>query len=329
LFSDSPIRWSDPTTWPWIIYLWLALLAGNLIWTAWKRWRKSGAREADWPFTDGTITATNVVQPKNALFSQGNQQAYKAELNYTYSVEGNFYGGRYTCEFPTESEGWEFVRDLVGKPVRVQYNFNKAKQSAISLDDIQALLRKRAPRRDDGPLVPLSPPVPAWLRPFAWIFIGLSAFGLAVSLWVHVNALFGKQVVPDAGFFLLHVGIFVVWAPAVFAATRLSTSIRFSWKVVLRGAPAWMRYIAFAFFAYAVINVFSFYNEHNHNFVGASGNEWKGFSGHWMVFYSMSIVILYSAARIQDPRARCAHGHLVSDTADYCAECGLPMPHKW
>jgi len=52
--------------------------------------------------------------------------------------------------------------------------------------------------------------------------------------------------------------------------------------------------------------------------------EWRGFSGHWMVFYSVALAILYSAARIVDMRLHCVNGHLVSYQAECCVSAASP-----
>lgn len=305
--------------------MWLLSIAASGIWAAVKKWRRAGA--ADWPVTLGTITATHVALPKTSFLAQPkNQQGYKAELYYSYSVQGGSHSGCYKCDFPTEAESREFIRDLSGKRVRVHYHPDKVQKSFISMEVIQSLLQSRAPRLGNDPLLPFSPPLPAWSRPFIWVFVGLSAFGLLLSLWVHLNAVSGRQVLPG-GFMALHAGIFVVWFPAVFAAQRLANQKPFSWEAVLRGAPAWMRYMAYAFCAYAMINFLFFFMAQASNRgsgIQISATTWRGFSGHWMAFYSMALAILFSAARIQDTRVRCAKGHLVSDTAPFCAECGRP-----
>ena len=147
------------------------------------------------------------------------------------------------------------------------------------------------------------------------------------SLWVHINAVLGRQVAPQEYFIALHLGIFVVWIPAVFALQRLANQTRFSWKLVLRGAPSWMRYVGFAFFAYAFVNFAFFISQSSRQDPAnqVSAGDWRGFSGHWMLFYSTTVAILYSALRVQDARVRCPKGHLVSDTAQICAECGRPI----
>ena len=118
---------------------------------------------------------------------------------------------------------------------------------------------------------------------------------------MHIGALRGQQVVPDAFFWGLHVGIFPIWIPVVIVSKKLgkdAQSKQDSWKVVLKDAPDWMRYMVYGFFAYAFVNFAIF-------MVQAPAKQppgspppmvWRGFSGHWMVFYSAAMAVLYSAA---------------------------------
>ena len=52
---------------------------------------------------------------------------------------------------------------------------------------------------------------------------------------------------------------------------------------------------------------------------------WRGFSGHWMVFYSAALAILYSAANTVDANPRLTNGHSASPNATYCTRCGQPV----
>jgi len=52
---------------------------------------------------------------------------------------------------------------------------------------------------------------------------------------------------------------------------------------------------------------------------------WRGFSGHWMVFYLSALAILYSAARQTAGTRRCINGHPVQARANFCARCGQPV----
>lgn len=116
----------------------------------------------------------------------------------------------------------------------------------------------------------------------------------------------GRRVAPSVFFFLLHVGIFVVWFPAVFISHRQlgNTNRKDYWKIVLKGAPDGMRYMVYAFSFYAMMNFAYFISQMP---TGNSGDDppamvWRGFSGHWMAFYSAAFATLYSV-EIQDKKS--------------------------
>lgn len=168
--------------------------------------------------------------------------------------------------------------------------------------------------------------VPDWLKPFLQILIGVSALGLMLSLWVHIGALMGHR--PSSFFWILHVGVFVVWFPVVFIAKQQLGTINRKdfWKVILKGAPRWTRYMVYGFFAYAVINfVVSFQDQPGgNNGPNPPAMDWRLFSGHWMAFYSAALAILVSAARQQANLLRCLNGHSVPPNASFCSRCGQP-----
>ncbi len=128
---------------------------------------------------------------------------------------------------------------------------------------------------------------PNWIRPFLWLFVMIATTGLALSLWVHIGAVVGRQVGPDFLFWVLHVGIFIVWVPAVFVAQKMVGGVNRKdlWKVALRNCPVWMKYMIYGFFGYAMINFLLFMTKTTSRTGGSpSPTEWRGFSGHWMAF---------------------------------------------
>jgi hypothetical protein len=167
-----------------------------------------------------------------------------------------------------------------------------------------------------------------WIRRFLWFFVCLSAIGLVVSLWIHLGAVMGRRVAPEAFLWMLSVGIFIVWLPTVLVAQRLvgSTNRKDFWKVILKGSPDWMRYMVYGFLGYAMLNFLLFMTKAPS---GGSGNPpavvWRGASGHWMAFYSAALAILYAAARTEDRSLRCANGHVASPNATYCMRYGQPV----
>jgi hypothetical protein len=141
-------------------------------------------------------------------------------------------------------------------------------------------------------------------------FFVLAVIGLILSLVAHTFALFGLPQPLGPVAWALHIGIFVVWIPAVLAARRLDPKLkdRGSWKVVLRGCPVWMRRVTAVFFVYALVNFLWVWIN---LFLGGAGGGanappevFRGFSGHWMLFYSTAAAILYSAMVINKAATR-------------------------
>jgi hypothetical protein len=289
---------------------------------AWRWLRRK--RAAGWPVADGRIESVEVNKPNFSFTTR--RGYYVAELGYSYSVAGTLNSGRYKRDFPTEREANEFVRDLNEKALVVHYDSARPSSSVLLEPDIEVLLQNRAPASASDDLDAANS-IPDWLRPFIWLFVALSAIGLVVSLWVHLGAIMGRSV--PSFFWMLHVGILVVWLPAVLVAQRLVGNVNRKdfWKVILKGSPDWMRYMVYAFFSYDLVNFLLFMGKAPSGGSGVNppASVWRGFSGHWMAFYSAALAVLYSAAHVADTAPRCANGHLVSPNAVYCARCGQPV----
>ncbi len=77
-----------------------------------------------------------------------------------------------------------------------------------------------------------------------------------------------------------------------------------SWKIVTKGSPG-LCYLLYFFFAYAFVNFAIFFAQAptGKHIEPTPAIVWRGFSGHWMLFYCASFVILSSALRSsrQDP----------------------------
>jgi hypothetical protein len=334
MISGQPFRWTDPSTWPWIVYVWLAFLAAGWLKPLWRWFQRN--RASSWPTASGQIESVSVNEAKRPFFTTSPRDSsplYGAELGYSYSIRGKVEVGFYKREFGTEKKALEFVRDLQGKPVVVHYNPDKPSSSVLSEPSLETLFQTRAPNpASEFSASSLSEAVPEWLQPFVWVFIGLSAVGFVLSLWVHFGAVAGHRVAPEAFFWILHMGIFVVWLPAVIVAKRQVGNLNRKdfWKVVLKGSPDWMRYLFYGFFGYAVVNFMYFmFQAPTGRTEGAEtpAMVWRGFSGHWMVFYLSAFAILYSAARQNAGSRRCLNGHLVPASANFCSRCGQPVMH--
>jgi hypothetical protein len=141
------------------------------------------------------------------------------------------------------------------------------------------------------------------------VFLALALAGLALSLIAHVTAQFGVSPPTGPATWGLHVGIFVVFIPAVIVSRRLvpnPTKEKDWWKEALRGCPRWVGWVSGGFFAYAVVNFFRPMVFGLPPKVPGGGptppEVFRTFSGHWMAFYSAAAAILYAALR-RDPLA--------------------------
>ena len=324
MLAGDALKWSDPTTWPWFAYVWVAVvLTGAVKYAA--RWLQA-RQVANWPAAEGRVEFAEVSPAKEGFFTldrRGTQ--FLAQFVYSYSAGEGRESGRFQRKFASERSAHEFVRDLKGKPIMVRYDPNRRWRSWLLETDLELLLRNRTPAK-----VPEAP-----IASFGWsvlllrVFIGISTLGLSLSIWVHLEAFMGRRVAPEALLWLLHIGIFVVWAPAVLVARVIAGNLNRKdlWKAVLKNAPAWMRYMTYGFFGYAMINFWlSFSKTPSPTNAGKTPFEvWRGFSGHWMAFYSAALAILYSAANAKHVGLLCPNGHAVPTGAQFCGNCGCAV----
>lgn len=175
---------------------------------------------------------------------------------------------------------------------------------------------------------------PYW-KPFLPVLLAAALLGLVASLIVHVLSLTG--VLPPTGEYTwgLHIGIFVVWFPAVILMQQLmpdkkNFNQKDVWKVALRGCPPWVEKAIMGLFYYAIVNfvVFFFFAVKSPPASRETPDLFRGFSGHWMIFYGVAAAVFYSAMHATDEGRRCPNGHAVSLTAKSCEDCGLPVSDR-
>ena len=146
--------------------------------------------------------------------------------------------------------------------------------------------------------------------------------GWSLGIIVHSLALTGIDATSKIPFvWLLHLGIFVVWLPAVL---KMGTNPGAdhnnpitSFKAIFKHTPPWISTIAIGGFYYAIINFVLFltsqegspdivdgqYVLRDHGQVLRSltreeyqfllANQVRGFSGHWIAFYGLAAAVLY------------------------------------
>jgi Protein of unknown function (DUF3592) len=291
----SPFRWTDPSSWPFFFKVWMALALVGWALPLW-RWLQR-EQQKSWPTATGRIDSAQIGEPKRFLgltLPASNNEKYNGVLAYSYDLSGNTFHGEYRRAFASEDGAVEFLRGLQGQTVSVQYHPNKSARSVLLEETVESLLRSRPP-------LPNAPDwrdsLPGWFKPLIGIFASLALIGLLLSVFVHIVALFGRQ--PSPAFWALHVGVFVVFIPAIFVAQkRLGTTQRKDfWKAITKGSPDGVRYTLYFFFAYAFITQLLVFFQSPPGSVPNrdAASDWRGFSAVWMVFYYASYTILSSA----------------------------------
>lgn len=293
--TQDHFRWANPSTWPWFVYFLLALIL--LGWTRPLWLRVQRTRALSWPTAQGRVESVYASEEEHSFWSGRPGDSYKAVLVYSYFAECGKQTGRYEQEFATAQEADEQIRDLKGKPVIIAYNPQKPSISTITPPALAAVMGNRAPGEPQLQFAN----VPAWANPLLWPLIMLSALGLVLSLWVHIGAIAGRKVVAEPMFAILHVGAIALWIPAVLVAKKRvgATQGRDYWKRVLTGTPDWMRYFVYIALGYAVVNFLIFLPQAPPKGYPSGQTPaivWRGFSGHWMAFYSAALAILFAAA---------------------------------
>jgi hypothetical protein len=137
------------------------------------------------------------------------------------------------------------------------------------------------------------------MRILSYPFTLIAAAGFILSLAAHVMALAGIRLPGGGLVWLLHVGVFVVWFPAILFGNRQFKTLqrKVNWEKMLQPCPAWMRHILKLVFAYALVNfiLFILTTSGQPKPTGpAPTSVIRGFSGHWMVFYWAAFVTLYA-----------------------------------
>jgi hypothetical protein len=325
--APHPIQPTDPRTWPWIVYVWLAFALAGFAKPVW-RWLQRKRAET-WPAIQGRVESTEIKAAKGFPASNSPSPS-TASFKYVYEVGGTKHSGTFKKQFGTDEESDDFLRDLVGRDIRVQYNPQQPSNSLVLDSSIDFLLSNRPPSAAS----PLDihrywNPLPVWLVRVSPVFEALAIIGFVASVVVNVGTLSSRWAPPDY-FWALHVGIFLVFFPAVFVAQKRvgSTNRKDFWKVILKGAPDWMKYFLYAVLAYAVAIGIPPWIRELQRAAGTPSTglgDWTLFSASWMVFYWASFAILYAAMEQERLRPRCVKGHPVPPGSNFCSQCGQPI----
>jgi hypothetical protein len=115
-------------------------LAGSVA-EASRRWvkRRSARRAQSWPSVEGRVQSINVVTGTKFF---GSPRQHNATFTYSYSVhegsEMNYYSGDFSRAFPEADRGWEWLRSLKEKRIRVHIHPEKPEVSVVLAADLDA-----------------------------------------------------------------------------------------------------------------------------------------------------------------------------------------------
>jgi len=154
------------------------------------------------------------------------------------------------------------------------------------------------------------------------VFALLAALGLLISITANVSTYFGVEPMQRWPYiWLLHLGVFVVFIPALTVQNHRGKERPFRWRDVFSGVPAWIRWMLVGLIIYAPVSALPFviffggggpskepdgtYAMTSHGRIlrtltvdeyhRAIGYEFRCMSCWWIIFYSISLAMLVSA----------------------------------
>src|SRR5881394_4139122 len=88
MISGNPFGWTNPSSWPWFVYVWLALIFAGWLKPVWRWYLRQ--RASSWPTASGQIEYASVSEAKRFFLPsspRGNAPAYVGELGYSFSLQ--------------------------------------------------------------------------------------------------------------------------------------------------------------------------------------------------------------------------------------------------
>ncbi len=152
------------------------------------------------------------------------------------------------------------------------------------------------------------------------IFFFIALFGALSAITVHISAMLGIDVADKSPFiWLLHVLIFMVWIPTIFSLKKEQEQNKEAnaFTLLTKNKPKWLIGLIIAIAVYTGFNfmfsmsntegtskeengIYSLHNRGKHirniteeEYHLHEANVLRGFSGHWILFYTVATIALY------------------------------------
>lgn len=152
-----------------------------------------------------------------------------------------------------------------------------------------------------------------------------AGFGLLVASIGHVALRAGHDLLGGV-WLLIFLGIFVVWIPVGLTVRRYDDILldRGGWKIMLTGAPDWVRHTVYLTFGYSLLNFAIAFFTSMGSRQSRDPDFWIVGSGHAMAFYAAAWGL--SQAAMYRTRLgidwRCEGGHDIGPRDSFCGKCG-------
>lgn len=325
--NPSPILRSlaNPSDWPAVLWLILAIVAVNLLgplYRWFKHWRISG-----WTRVSGVIRSATFETDGMFIRAKGSSPI-RARIEYTYFADGAEYQGEYLQQIESEYTATDMVRDLDGRMVEVRYNPSKPAKSvltAAALAEVQAARAPAPPSRPEP--IGVSSPI-LWSATYACVALTVVCFTLSI------RSFFTVPMPPTEYFIGLFLGIFPVLIAASIVAARRYPAEQLGLPRPRRARrsirppadlPMWA-HILVKTISIASTGLFFIAIVFQVSPRGAQRDwmPWGPFAAFEASMFAISASIFYSAARAESSALKCTQGHTLRDGTTFCPKCGQP-----
>ena len=214
--------------WSWDLF---GLAVAFSVAAAQKMWRGYLDRRSEtWPISYGRIDRVSVDE---------NDKGMKIRCTYSYSVGTERFTGQFQKKFEGSEEGHAWADALDKKQVAVRYDPDNPSRSQLREVDLEPLVQAAAPRRPAS-----GEDLSGWQRLLAVVGLVLSGLGLGITVAMFMGEILGRTLVPvKVAVWTGSIAFFVFFAGAwAFGKGRKKA----------RRAPAWMKFLEYALFYYAV-----------------------------------------------------------------------------
>jgi hypothetical protein len=242
------------------------------------------ARAVNWPMAPGVVNSASITELRSY---------WLLKLNYSFSVYGRSYTGRYSRRFSYEDEALKWARALEGDSIFVHYSQRWPALNLVFASDIENLLKRLPPEpHTSASDQTISVPVPVWKKLVAYPLMALALIGFGISFYAHIATWLGKLILTQSQSGWMHIGMFIVFFPAIFLQPRARKRSRLSADEL----PEWIGNLMLIIFFYAIAN-FCWFMLQTFLQHGKADHlhELRGFSGYWLMFYFWSFGLLFQA----------------------------------